>query len=170
MISFNHSVQTVCCTILKNCCQETILYSLACLAYSKLMSFFCTSVVGHFNFFSNLFSFFTFQVFKDFFLLTLPKPNATNRHFRVLKKNVLRCRFHKPLPTSSHPKTILCTDGGSVKKKGAFHSSCMLFCVVTAHRRLCKATVFMGKNAFGSLRTAVMFEVWDNQDDPSGWL
>ena len=109
MTSYNHVVQKVCYTVLKNYCQEGILCSLACLAYSKLI-FFCTLVVWCFNFFRNLFTgklpFFTFQGNVFPFDTTKGKCNK-NRHFHILEKNVLRCRFWFVLASVLWGKRVL---------------------------------------------------------------
>lgn len=144
MSSFNHFVQKVCYTALNSYCQEGILYSLPChiLKVNVILLYFSCLT---FYFFSNLFTsklpLITFQVFTECcFLLTLPKPNATNSYFYIFKKKFWGVNF------ISHPYLLLpqkcpgrrCPGKCSVKEKGAFYSRWMLFQGLSVLTRHCK--------------------------------
>lgn len=170
MSSFNHFVQKVCYTALNSYCQEGILYSLPCHIPKVnviLLYFSCLT----FYFFSNLFTsklpLITFQVFTECcFLLTLPKPNATNSYFYIFEKNVLRCEFHKPPLPPPTPKMSWKKMSWQVFCEG---KGCFLFKVNVVSGLVCAHKALQNPRLQLAV-TAVVFKVWDGQEEQRGRL
>ena len=149
-----------------------------CLAYSKLMSFFCTLVVWHFSCFSNLFtsklSLFILKFTRSVFSFETAKAKCRkHRHFHIFEKNVLRCRFRKPplpLPTPKKSwKKFVPTSVLRRKRVLSILGECC-FRACLCSQETAKLQSWQARTPLAHCDLQWCFKAWDGQDKRSGRL